>query len=220
MRTRDWLRCSDPARMVEPLWRIGHFIGTRPYDLFVLTAGARLWADPAVAALQTSVELVRLRAEGEAVEAEVARQGEAHQRLWDAAWAANDWHMARMVNILSLLLTDPASAARVLVIPQRLCPDGPTHVLSPAELLDSCRLMREIFGSPGGPGRPHPAWLTTAVVGIAQGIHADRAFDRLPVLADALEDAGCADKTILAHCRGPGPHLPGCWVVDLFTGRA
>ena len=41
----------------------------------------------------------------------------------------------------------------------------------------------------------------------------------LPILADALEDAGCADAAILAHCRGPGEHVRGCWVVDLLTGR-
>jgi hypothetical protein len=49
---------------------------------------------------------------------------------------------------------------------------------------------------------------------LAQGIYADRTFDRLPVLADALEDAGCDNEDILAHCRGPGSHVRGCWVVD------
>ncbi len=41
----------------------------------------------------------------------------------------------------------------------------------------------------------------------------------MPVLADALEDAGCADADILAHCRGHGPHVRGCWVVDLVLGK-
>jgi hypothetical protein len=68
----------------------------------------------------------------------------------------------------------------------------------------------------------NPAWLTwndSTVVKLAQGIYDDRAFDRLPVLADALEDAGCHDADILGHCRHPGPHVRGCWVVDLLTGR-
>lgn len=60
----------------------------------------------------------------------------------------------------------------------------------------------------------NPAWLTEAVVGLAHGIVADRAFDRLPILADALEDAGCADEDVLAHCRAGGPHARGCAVVD------
>ena len=47
----------------------------------------------------------------------------------------------------------------------------------------------------------------------------DREFGRLPVLADALEEAGCTTEAILSHCRQPGEHVRGCWVVDLLTGR-
>jgi hypothetical protein len=54
---------------------------------------------------------------------------------------------------------------------------------------------------------------------LAQAIYDDRAFDRLPILADALEEAGCDTADILAHCRGPGPHVRGCWVVDLILGK-
>jgi hypothetical protein len=64
-----------------------------------------------------------------------------------------------------------------------------------------------------------PAWRTSTVVALAEGVYADRAFDRLPILADALEDAGCGHADILAHCRGDGPHARGCWVVDLLLGR-
>jgi hypothetical protein len=55
---------------------------------------------------------------------------------------------------------------------------------------------------------------------LAAGIYADRAFDRLPILADALQDASCDNDDILAHCRGPGPHARGCWVVDLLLQKA
>ncbi len=64
-----------------------------------------------------------------------------------------------------------------------------------------------------------PRWRTSTVVGLAEAIYADRAFDRLPILADALQDAGCEDADILAHCRGDGPHVRGCWVVDLVLGK-
>ena len=53
----------------------------------------------------------------------------------------------------------------------------------------------------------------------AQAIYDDRAVDRLPILADALEEAGCTDATILDHLRGPGPHVRGCWVLDLLLGK-
>jgi hypothetical protein len=67
-----------------------------------------------------------------------------------------------------------------------------------------------------------PAWLTWgegAVVRVAQAIFQRRAFDQLPILADALEEAGCQDAEILAHCRQPGPHTGSCWVLDLLLRR-
>jgi hypothetical protein len=61
--------------------------------------------------------------------------------------------------------------------------------------------------------------VTLTVKQLAESIYQERAFDRLPILADALEEVGCTDAAILEHCRGPGPHVRGCWVVDLLTGR-
>jgi hypothetical protein len=63
------------------------------------------------------------------------------------------------------------------------------------------------------------AWDEGTSVKVAQGIYEDRAFDRLPVLADALEDAGCDDADILHHCRLPGDHAHGCWVVDMILAK-
>jgi hypothetical protein len=68
-----------------------------------------------------------------------------------------------------------------------------------------------------------PAWLTWndgTVRRLAQAFYDDRSFERLPLLADALEDAGCTDAAILDHCRGPAQHARGCWVVDLLLGHA
>jgi hypothetical protein len=64
-----------------------------------------------------------------------------------------------------------------------------------------------------------PEWFTATVMSLAEGIDRDRAFDRLPILADALQDAGCDNADILDHCRDAGPHVRGCWVVDLLTGK-
>jgi hypothetical protein len=69
------------------------------------------------------------------------------------------------------------------------------------------------------PVTPSQSWLTPTVVSLAEGIYADRAFDRLPILADALQDAGCDNADVLDHCRGPGPHARGCWVIDLVLGK-
>jgi hypothetical protein len=87
------------------------------------------------------------------------------------------------------------------------------------ELAKQADFMRDIFGNPFVARTMDAVWRSTAVVAIAEGVCTDRVFDRLPILADALEDAGCTDADILAHCRGGGEHVRGCWVVDLLTGR-
>ncbi len=81
-------------------------------------------------------------------------------------------------------------------------------------------LLRDIFGNPFRPVTFDPAWRTEAAVGIAQAAYDSRKFGNLPILADALQDAGCDHPDILAHLRGPGPHVRGCWVVDLVLGKA
>ena len=80
-------------------------------------------------------------------------------------------------------------------------------------------LLRDIFGNPFNPVTVDPRWLTSNVVDLANAIYSERAFDRMPILSDALMDAGCDDDVIIAHCRSEGPHVRGCWVVDLLTGR-
>src|SRR5205823_8776844 len=61
------------------------------------------------------------------------------------------------------------------------------------------RLVRDVFGNPFRPVAVDPAWLTSTVVGLARGIYDERAFDRLPILADAMQDAGCDHADVLAH---------------------
>ena len=88
-----------------------------------------------------------------------------------------------------------------------------------AERKAQASLLRDISGNPFRPVTIDRAWRTATAVAIAQAIYDERAFDRLPVLADALEDAGCDNADLLGHCRSPGPHVRGCWVVDLLLGK-
>ncbi len=81
-------------------------------------------------------------------------------------------------------------------------------------------LARDIIGNPFRPVSLDPSWLTSNVLALAQGIYADYAFDRLPILADALMDGECTQEDILSHCRSDGPHVRGCWVVEYLLGRS
>jgi hypothetical protein len=90
------------------------------------------------------------------------------------------------------------------------------------ERAEQCRLLGDLVGDPFRPAELHPSWLTWncgTVPKLAQAIYKERAFDHLPVLADALEETDCDDADILAHCRGPGPHVRGCHVLDRLLAK-
>jgi hypothetical protein len=76
-------------------------------------------------------------------------------------------------------------------------------------------LLRDLFGNPFCPVPSNPSWRTPTIIGLAEELYTTRCFERMPEMAAALEEAGCGDERILDHCRGPGPHARGCWVLDL-----
>jgi hypothetical protein len=80
-------------------------------------------------------------------------------------------------------------------------------------------LTRCVLGNPFQPPAFDPRWRTTAAVELCRSMDHGREFGAMPILADALEEAGCDDPDILAHCRGDGPHARGCWVVDAVLGK-
>jgi hypothetical protein len=84
-------------------------------------------------------------------------------------------------------------------------------------------LLRDVAGNPfREPSVVDPAWLGWSnglVLQLAWAIYEEQRWQDMPVLADTLEDAGCADAAILSHCRGAGPHARGCWVVDRILDR-
>jgi len=82
-------------------------------------------------------------------------------------------------------------------------------------------LLEELFGDPLWTAVPsvEKNWLTPSVIQIATECYANQDFSGMPILADALEDAGCEDADILSHCRGRNEHLRGCWVLDLLLDK-
>jgi hypothetical protein len=93
----------------------------------------------------------------------------------------------------------------------------------PAGVAGQCDLLRDIFGNPFYPmpaiDEATLAWGDAAVCRVAQSIYDERRFEDLPILVDALEDAGCTIAELLAHLRDSGPHPRGCWVLDLLLGK-
>jgi hypothetical protein len=81
-------------------------------------------------------------------------------------------------------------------------------------------LLRDIFGNPFRPVTFSPDWRTDTAVALARTMYESREFGAMPMLADALQDAGCDNDDILDHCRQPGTHVRGCWVVDLVLGKS
>jgi hypothetical protein len=87
------------------------------------------------------------------------------------------------------------------------------------ELAAQAGLVRDLFGNPFRPVAFDPAWRSPTAVVLAQAMYDGRDFAAMPVLADALQDAGCEQQDVLGHCRGGGEHVRGCWVVDHVLGR-
>jgi hypothetical protein len=100
---------------------------------------------------------------------------------------------------------------------------GPLAEARLAEQRAQACLVRDLFGNPFRPVAIDPVWRSAndgCTTKLARAIYQERRFADLPVLADALEEAGCANADILAHCRRPGEHARGCWVVDALLDKA
>lgn len=81
-------------------------------------------------------------------------------------------------------------------------------------------ILRDIFGNPFQPVAFSPDWRTDTAIALASQMYESREFSAMPILADALQDAGCDNTDILSHCRDANqPHVRGCWVVDLVLGK-
>jgi len=201
----EWQKSAEPQAMLE-LLQLRGTVSKRKLRLFAAACSRRVWAwiDPLGRA---AVEMAESFADGfaspEALRAaRLACQGAGGQAAWYAA-ATNPAIAAR----------NAARSAQAGVAKNSLLGS------EAAELLAQARLVRDIFGDPFQPFSFEPSWLTPAVVELAKTIYDDRDFDRMPKLADALVVAGCDNQEILVHCRTPGPHVRGCFVVDLILGK-
>jgi len=199
---RDWFSAWDKLHMPIASWTDD--------EIRMRHIGEALLGDPGRAALlagQAAVQedVLRPRLEAlrfSAVNQEQRRVMRANRtEAWDTAWAA---------------AVAAGQAIRAACIGRGL------QDARAEEVTRQVNLLRDVYGNPFCSASINPsclAWNNGTVPNLALAIYDDRAFDRMPILADALEDASCTSQEILEHCRGPAPHSRGCWVVDLLLGK-
>jgi hypothetical protein len=141
----------------------------------------------------------------------------------DSRWAVEvaERYADGQVSQAKLAVAQRATIAAMPFTFRVVCSEYPVEA---AEVTAHCRAgkviyLRDIFGNPFRPVALDPTWLTPTVKAIAQQIYNEQTFERMPVLADSLEEAGCDSQNMLNHCRQPGVHVRGCWALDLVLGK-
>ena len=203
----EWLACTDATPMLKSV-RGG--ASDRKLRLFACAGCRHVWPLLANNECRRGVELAEIFADDDQVKSELTA---ACDKIWRLSATAQglvshpDTRHGASHNAAQYTATgkmwhveDAAYAVRVLAA------RSGTGIFQ-------VQILRDIFGNPFRPVALDPHWLTADVVALARGIYDDRAFDRLPILADALIDAGCDNANILGPRRSDGPHVRGCWVV-------
>jgi hypothetical protein len=221
MTEAEWATSNDPGRMLRPCRRI---IRQHPRKglLFGVACCERirhLLIDPRS---QAAVEMAARYADGLAGAEQLKRAeraaGAAHVDAFKARGnpGASAEGAAWFVASLDAWFAASQASSFAYAAAEYGLETGREHTAQ-------AHLLRCVFGPlPFRSVAIDPFWLAFcegSVVQLAQGVYEDRAFDRMPILADALEEAGCTDAGILAHCRQSGKHTRGCWVLDLLLGK-
>jgi hypothetical protein len=225
----DWLEAKQPGPMVEYLEQHREQFSARKLRLLATAwcrGSAHLLPDEQS---RSAIEIVERYAEGKATLWELADVRSialaAERSTHPQAARAVYWAASRRPDISLSNVWEGAGQAVALDamgrshVDVRNLEEVYNHALAMVGR-EQADLVRECLGNPFRPVNLDPTWLrwSHGIVGqLAQGIYEDRAFDRLPILGDALEEAGCHDRAILDHCRGPGPHVLGCWLIDCIV---
>jgi len=225
----EWLACADPDPMVRA---VVDMVSERRLRLFVCACVRRLLDLDAAPECRRAVEVAERFADGLASEQELQAADRAmlvHTEPGALAPAQPDTYYAyRSLPFFSVrAATHPRASHAALVAANPALPFGPGPV-GPGTPAEGRRhrqafveLLREVVGNPFRRLKVPAAWLLAneaTAQRLAQGIWEEQDFKRLPILGDALEDAGCGNAAILDHCRRQGGHVRGCWVLDLFLG--
>jgi hypothetical protein len=227
MTESEWLACTDPEPMLDFLRGKA---SDRKLRLFAVACCRRIWK-VVHSDYHRLAELTERYADGKASQEElIAAIEEAHDSDWTAGLAFEDATGFGEDYAAGDDMADAAGYAtgNAAHASADAATDYPTHrETSPewaaahkAELRAQATLLRDVFGCLFFRSFTTDLhWLTPTVKQLAEAIYEDRDFDRLPILADALEEAGCFNADLLDHCRQPGPHVRGCWAVDAVLGK-
>jgi hypothetical protein len=221
MTEAEWLACTDPTPMLEYLRGKA---SDRKLRLFACACCRRMWHLLADRRSRAAVGVGERLADGAASEAEArAARGAAYDAYDRGPDAIGDYAAYAAVSVCHTQAQLAAAFASVYTAwAAGDHSDGDRDEAEAAEAAARCILLRCIFGNPFRSVCLDPAWLAWndgTIPKLAQAIYDERRFSDLPILADALEEAGCSNPDILAHCRSEGPHVRGCWVVDLILGK-
>jgi hypothetical protein len=232
----DWQACTDPPAMLNYLY--GR-MSARKQQLFDCGCCRLCWQLFRDERSRQAVEVAERYADGQAGRRELTAARQAARAAWragdryaslavyatgyrDEEYYFHD-HCRTQVKAHAALLRDLFGNPFRPVGQYVPCPKchGVGHFDVP-DKLDAYRVCSRCATGKGSRCMVNPAWLTWhagTVAQMARAIYERHAFDQLPVLADALEEAGCADPDLLAHCRRPGRHFRGCCVVDCLLGK-
>jgi hypothetical protein len=175
-----------------------------------------------------AVEVAERKADGLAGKDEVQKARKAAALVPQVREKLRGTPTPRAANVARFLLHPSAAEASqtaAIRASRAMAESGATTWIAEAQV--QFELLRDVFGNPFQPVTVSPAWQTAEVVALAQAAYEGRELPagtldlaRLAVLADALEEAGCTDADVLGHLRGEGPHVRGCWAVDLILGKS
>jgi hypothetical protein len=221
MTEAEWLACDDSIDML--LWPPGKTAGDRKLRLFACACCRRIW-DVLSEDNRSAVELAERYADGKASQKELAdreRNSRIYQDVNEEVLDVDEyppeyWCDEAAWQVLTTRALD--GVYEVCEATRRLARDRSGEW----EDVVQARLLRDVLGNPFRPIALDPAWLTWhggLLVSMAQQMYESRDFTDMPILADALEEAGCTSEEILTHCRQSGEHVRGCWVVDLLLGK-
>lgn len=228
MTEAEWLRYADPAPMLAFL-KVG--AGARKLRLFAVACARQVWDLLTDVRGRRAVEVAERFADGLLSSDDLAWAREGALQAANNAFVNDDalatiplWAVtpgpeeaAGLVSVRVLYVAKARQLEESLAAYARRGPLPPERNLR----REQADLLRDLFGNPFRAPSFAPSWLAwneNTVVKLATAIYEERRFGDLPILADALEDAGCGDPDILAHCRGAGVHVRGCWVLDACRG--